>query len=70
MKGGEGQNSECRGSTESAIVDPRPFWRELFLWKKQKNDRQAKSCGKDGQKTPLEIKKRFPLFAQLQQQQA
>jgi hypothetical protein len=37
---------------------------------KVKNDRPAKSCGKDGQRTPLEIKKRFPLFAQLQQQQA
>ena len=34
------------------------------------NNRQAKSCGKDGQKTPLEIKNRFPLFAQLQQQQS
>jgi hypothetical protein len=69
MKGGEGQNSECRGSTESPIVVLRSFWREISL-EKVKNDRQAKSCGKDGQKTPLEIKKRFPLFAQLQQQQA
>ncbi len=41
-----------------------------FSVEKVKNDRQAKSCGKDGQKAPLEIKKRFPLFAQLQQQQA
>jgi len=24
-------------------------------------DRRAKSCGKDGQKTPLEIASRFPL---------
>ena len=34
------------------------------------NHRWAKSCGKDGQRTPLEIEKRFPLFAQLQQQQS
>ncbi len=33
-------------------------------------NRQAKSCGKDGQKAPLEIPSGFPLFAQLQQQQA
>jgi hypothetical protein len=32
--------------------------------------RRAKSCGKGGPKTPLEIASRFPLFAQLQQQQA
>jgi hypothetical protein len=32
-------------------------------------DRRVKSCGKDGQRTPLEIASRFPLFAQLQQQQ-
>ena len=25
------------------------------------NDRRAKSCGKDGQRTPLEIASRFPL---------
>jgi len=31
-------------------------------------NRPAKSCGKDGQRTPLEIASRFPLFAQLQQQ--
>ena len=27
---------ECRGSTESPIVVSRSFWREIFLWKKQK----------------------------------
>jgi hypothetical protein len=29
-----------------------------------------KAVEKTGKKTPLEIKKRFPLFAQLQQQQS
>jgi hypothetical protein len=29
---------------------------------KVKNDRQAKSCGKDGQKTPLEIKRAISTF--------
>jgi hypothetical protein len=33
-------------------------------------NRRAKSCGKDGPRTPLEIASRFPLFAQHQQQQA
>jgi len=53
------------------IVVPRRSWREIFLWKSQKDRQARKAVEKPGQKkTPLEIKKRFPLFAQLQQQQA
>jgi hypothetical protein len=54
---------ECR-STELAIVVPGAILTRIF-WK---TIGRPKSCGKDGQRTPLKITSRFPLFAQLQQQ--